>query len=197
MCIFFICIIYSKSCFKHSQINYQIRYLLTAEKSFQNKQFPILFLTITLFVFLNSKFNIFIFSKCRSLFNKFWVNLFICAASLTPLNKHNENVQLPCVLSVIIFCYTFRLVASNQRLNLNVEPVVWQLVRLLASHDDPGLKTKVGKLAQVLVEFQPDLRRLLISKKKTFEQAIEGNISFNTYSKLSTFVDLAFVNLWK
>ncbi|KAF2879590.1 hypothetical protein ILUMI_26589 [Ignelater luminosus] len=69
---------------------------------------------------------------------------------------------------------TGRLVASNQRPNLNAEPVVWQLVRLLASHDDPGLKTKVGKLAQVLIEYQPDLRRLLTTRRKAFEQAIQG-----------------------
>lgn len=74
----------------------------------------------------------------------------------------------------LFLSFISRLVASNQRPNLNAEPVVWQLVRLLASHDDPGLKTKVGKLAQVLIEYQPDLRRLLTTRRKAFEQAIQG-----------------------
>ncbi|VEN53299.1 unnamed protein product [Callosobruchus maculatus] len=67
-----------------------------------------------------------------------------------------------------------KLIASGQRPNVNAEQVVWQLVRLLASHDDPTLKTKVARLAKALLEYQPDLHRQISNKKKALEQAVEG-----------------------
>ncbi|KAJ8985983.1 hypothetical protein NQ317_013867 [Molorchus minor] len=67
-----------------------------------------------------------------------------------------------------------RLAASGQRPNVNAEQVVWQLVRLFASYDDPTLKTKVARLAKSLFEYQPDLRKAVTSKKKALEQAVQG-----------------------
>lgn len=57
---------------------------------------------------------------------------------------------------------------------MNAEQVVWQLVRLFASHEDPTLKTKVARLAKVLLEYQPDFHRILSERKKALEQAIQG-----------------------
>ncbi|KAK5645491.1 hypothetical protein RI129_006791 [Pyrocoelia pectoralis] len=67
-----------------------------------------------------------------------------------------------------------RLLSSNPCPNMNTEPVIWQLVRLLASHEDSGLKAKIRKLAQILGEYQPDIRRLLVTKRKAFEEAVKG-----------------------
>ncbi|KAJ8917874.1 hypothetical protein NQ315_010787 [Exocentrus adspersus] len=66
------------------------------------------------------------------------------------------------------------LIASGQRPTINAEQVVWQLVRLFASHDDPTLKTKVGRLAKTLSEYQPDFKRMVSAKKKALEQAVQG-----------------------
>ncbi|XP_019865235.2 uncharacterized protein LOC109594456 [Aethina tumida] len=67
-----------------------------------------------------------------------------------------------------------KLIASGQRPNLNAEQVVWQLVRLFASHDDPTLKTKVARLAKTLVDYQPEMQRMLSNRKKALEQAVQG-----------------------
>lgn len=57
---------------------------------------------------------------------------------------------------------------------MNAEQVVWQLVKLFAAHDDPTLKTKVGRLAKSLLEYQPDFHGLLSGRKKALEQAVQG-----------------------
>ncbi|XP_017779345.1 PREDICTED: uncharacterized protein LOC108564744 [Nicrophorus vespilloides] len=68
-----------------------------------------------------------------------------------------------------------KLVSSgHQRTNLNAEPVIWQLVKLFACHEDPTLKTKVGRLARALVEYQPDFHALLLQRRKALEQAVQG-----------------------
>lgn len=69
----------------------------------------------------------------------------------------------------------YRLVSSGQRPNLSAEPVLWQLVRLFATHEDPTLKTKVGRLVRSLVEYQPDFHRLLTTRRNALEKAIQGN----------------------
>lgn len=79
-------------------------------------------------------------------------------------NAHNINYKI-----------YFRLVATGQRPNVNAEPVLWQLVRLFATSDDPTLKNKVVKLVQALFDFQPEYHRLLSSRKKALEQAVRGN----------------------
>lgn len=81
----------------------------------------------------------------------------------------------------------YRLVASEQRPALAAEPIVWQLVRLLASYDDPSLKSKIAKLAKTLVEWQPDFRRQLMTKRKALEQAVQGRllITFYIFSNFS------------
>lgn len=58
---------------------------------------------------------------------------------------------------------------------MNAEQVVWQLVKLLAAHDDPSLKTKVGRLAKTLLEYQPDFHGSISERKKALEQAVQGN----------------------
>lgn len=73
------------------------------------------------------------------------------------------------------------MVASDQRPILAAEPVLWQLVRLLASYDDTSLKSKIAKLARTIFEWQPDFRRQLLSKKKALEQAVQGMTLFNTF----------------
>ncbi|XP_044753467.1 uncharacterized protein LOC123312938 [Coccinella septempunctata] len=67
-----------------------------------------------------------------------------------------------------------KLIASGQRPNINAEQVVWQLVRLFASLDDPTLKTKVFRLAKALFDYQPDFHRLLTQRRKSLDQAIQG-----------------------
>lgn len=62
---------------------------------------------------------------------------------------------------------------------MNVEQVVWQLVKLFAAHDDPTLKTKVGRLAKTLLEYQPSFRELLNGRKKSLEQAVQGSKGLN------------------
>lgn len=54
--------------------------------------------------------------------------------------------------------------------------MVWQLVRLFASHDDPSLKTKVARLAKALVEYQPEIQNEVTAKKKALEQAVQGKL---------------------
>lgn len=68
----------------------------------------------------------------------------------------------------------FRLIASGQRPNINAEQVVWQLVRLFASLDDPTLKTKVLRLSKALADYQPDFLRQLTQRRKSLDQAIQG-----------------------
>ena len=58
---------------------------------------------------------------------------------------------------------------------MNAEQVVWQLVKLFASHEDPTLKTKVARLTRILVDYQPDFHRMLSTRKKALEHAIQGN----------------------
>ncbi|CAH0555309.1 unnamed protein product [Brassicogethes aeneus] len=67
-----------------------------------------------------------------------------------------------------------KLTTSGQRPNVNSEQVVWQLVKLFATHDDPTLKTKVARLAKSLLGYQPDIQRILSTRKKALEQAIQG-----------------------
>lgn len=57
---------------------------------------------------------------------------------------------------------------------MNGEQVVWHLVRLFASHEDPTLKTKVARLAKSLLDYQPEFQRILANRKKALEQAIQG-----------------------
>lgn len=57
---------------------------------------------------------------------------------------------------------------------MNAEQVLWQLVKLFAAHEDPTLKTKVGRLAKTLVEYQPEFHSLLCTRKKALEQAVQG-----------------------
>lgn len=52
--------------------------------------------------------------------------------------------------------------------------MLWQLVRLFAAHEDPTLKTKLGRLAKILVEYQPDFHRLLNTRRKALDRAIQG-----------------------
>lgn len=73
-----------------------------------------------------------------------------------------------------VIIWLFRLVSSGQRPSITADPVVWQLVRLLASYEDPTLKSKIARLAKTLLEWQPDFQRQLTSKKKAFEQAVQG-----------------------
>lgn len=73
----------------------------------------------------------------------------------------------------------FRLISTGQRPNVNAEPILWQLVKLFATCDDPTLKNKVAKLVQALFEFHPDYHRLLCNRKKALEQAIRGKIYIN------------------
>lgn len=61
---------------------------------------------------------------------------------------------------------------------MNAEQVIWQLVKLFASHEDPTLKTKVAKLTQILVDYQPEFHRELSTKKKALEHAIQGEINY-------------------
>lgn len=79
----------------------------------------------------------------------------------------------------------FRLVSSGQRPSITADPVIWQIVRLLASYEDPTLKSKVAKLSRALVEWQPDFRRQLMSKKKALEQAVQGRQIFMTIFRIS------------
>lgn len=74
--------------------------------------------------------------------------------------------------------FFFRLVISGQRPSINADPVIWQLVRLLASYEDPTLKSKIAKLGKTLVQWQPDFRRQLMSKRKALEQAVQGNFFY-------------------
>lgn len=79
-------------------------------------------------------------------------------------------------IDIWLFGFFLRLVASEHRPALAAEPIVWQLVRLLASYDDPSLKSKIAKLAKTLVEWQPDFRRQLMTKRKALEQAVQGTV---------------------
>lgn len=75
-----------------------------------------------------------------------------------------------------------RLVASGQRPNVNSEQVLWQLVRLFSSsHDDTTLKTKVGRLVKSLIDYQPDFYRLLTTRRKSLDKAIQGNFIIILY----------------
>ncbi|CAG9819262.1 unnamed protein product [Phaedon cochleariae] len=67
-----------------------------------------------------------------------------------------------------------KLIAAGQRSVLDAEQVVWQLVKLLASHDDPTLKTKVARLARALLEYHPEFQALISTRKKDLEQAVQG-----------------------
>lgn len=68
---------------------------------------------------------------------------------------------------------------------MNAEQVVWHLVKLFAAHDDPTLKTKVGRLARTLLEYQPDFHGLLSERKKALEQAVQGKeITSSLFKKL-------------
>lgn len=77
-------------------------------------------------------------------------------------------------VSILIFS---RLITSGQRPNVNAEQVVWQLVKLFAAHDDPTLKTKVGRLAKTLAEYQPNFHNMLATRKKALEQAVQGKLN--------------------
>lgn len=77
-------------------------------------------------------------------------------------------------ICIYVIIWLFRLVTSGQRPSITADPVVWQLVRLLASYEDPTLKSKIARLAKTLLEWQPDFQRQLMSKKKAFEQAVQG-----------------------
>lgn len=57
---------------------------------------------------------------------------------------------------------------------MNAEQVLWQLVKLFAAHEDPTLKTKVGRLVKTLVEYQPEFHGLVCTRKKELEQAVQG-----------------------
>nr|XP_022918602.1 uncharacterized protein LOC111427609 [Onthophagus taurus] len=95
----------------------------------------------------------------------------VTLASELPLDLLVEGLPHSAQLLETLFS---KLVATGQRPNLNAEPVLWQLVRLFALHEDPGLKSKLGRLAQVLLEFQPEFFRVLSSRRKTLEQAVQG-----------------------
>lgn len=71
--------------------------------------------------------------------------------------------------------------ASGQRPNVNAEQVLWHLVQLFSYHDDPTLKTKVGRLARSLIDYQPDFYRLLSTRRKALDKAIQGKIETNKY----------------
>ncbi|KAF5307983.1 hypothetical protein FQR65_LT06551 [Abscondita terminalis] len=111
------------------------------------------------------------FREAASVVSKLGPTALIAVANELPLDLLVEGLPHSSQLLETLFS---RLVTSNQRPNINAEPVIWQLVRLLSLHEDPGLKTKVRKLAEVVVKFQPNVRTLLVSKKKAFEQAVAG-----------------------
>lgn len=67
---------------------------------------------------------------------------------------------------------------SGHKPNVYPDQVVWQLVRLFASHDDPSLKTKVARLTKAIVDYQPDLQNEVTAKKKALEQAVQGKYIF-------------------
>lgn len=75
---------------------------------------------------------------------------------------------------VHITFFFYRLIASGQRTSINTDLVVWQLVKLFASHEDPTLKTKVARLAKTLLEFQPDVQNQLTARRKSLENAVQG-----------------------
>lgn len=61
---------------------------------------------------------------------------------------------------------------------MNAEQVLWQLVKLFASYEDPTLKTKVARLTKILLDYQPDFYRALTTRKKALEHAVQGIFTF-------------------
>lgn len=92
--------------------------------------------------------------------------------------------------------FYYRLVASGQRPNVNAEQVLWQLVRLFTSHDDPTLKTKVNRLAKALIDYQPDFYRLLSSRRKALDRAIQGKLLICVKTLLMVLIQLRSIILW-
>ncbi|CAG9862362.1 unnamed protein product [Phyllotreta striolata] len=111
------------------------------------------------------------FREAAAVLQKLGPNTIAAVAGELPLDLLVEGLPHSAQLLETFFN---KLIASDQRPNINAEQVVWQLVKLLASHDDPTLKTKISKLSKALLAYQPDFQTKISSRKKALEQAIQG-----------------------
>ncbi|XP_023029011.1 uncharacterized protein [Leptinotarsa decemlineata] len=111
------------------------------------------------------------FREAAAVLQKLGPNTIATVAGELPLDLLVEGLPHSAQLLETLFN---KLIASGQRPNINAELVVWQLVRLLASHDDPTLKTKVARLAKALLDYQPDFQRIISARRKALEQAVQG-----------------------
>ena len=91
------------------------------------------------------------------------------------VQKINSKFETSTRTTYLNNCYHFRLINTGQKPNVNAEQVLWQMVRLFSTQDDTSLKHKLGKLAQVLLEFEPKIHTTLVIKKKELDRAIEGD----------------------
>ncbi|CAH1115163.1 unnamed protein product [Psylliodes chrysocephalus] len=111
------------------------------------------------------------FREAAAVLQKLGPNTIAVVAGELPLDLLVEGLPHSAQLLETFFN---KLIASGQRPNINAEQVVWQLVKLLASHDDPTLKTKISKLAKALLAYQPNFQTQIASRKKALEQAVQG-----------------------
>ncbi|XP_057654520.1 uncharacterized protein LOC130892860 [Diorhabda carinulata] len=111
------------------------------------------------------------FREAAAVLQKLGPNTIAAVAGELPLDLLVEGLPHSAQLLETLFN---KLIVSGQRPNINADQVIWQLVRLLASHDDPTLKTKVAKLAKALLEYQPNFHMEILSRKKALEQALQG-----------------------
>ncbi|EFA09543.2 uncharacterized protein LOC656542 [Tribolium castaneum] len=111
------------------------------------------------------------FREAAAVLQKLNCNSVAAVAADLPLDFLAEGLPHSAQLLETLFN---KLITSGQRPNVNAEQVLWQLVKLFASHEDPTLKTKVARLTQILVDYQPEFYRILATKKKALEHAIQG-----------------------
>lgn len=85
-----------------------------------------------------------------------------------------------------LFC-SLNTVVPSPKPEIAADAVVWHLVKLFGNPHETGLRQRCTKLIQSLATWQPDLRDMLKTRRKSLDQAVQGmtltvntdNLNFN------------------
>lgn len=82
--------------------------------------------------------------------------------------------------SYIFSCLLCRLntVVPSPKPEIAADAVVWHLVKLFGNPHESGLRQRCTKLIQSLATWQPDLRDLLKARRKSLDQAVQGEANY-------------------
>lgn len=71
---------------------------------------------------------------------------------------------------------SFRLIAitSAPRPDVSAESLMWTLVRLFGNPHESGLRQRCTRLIQNMGIWQPELRDLVVTRKRELDQAVQG-----------------------